>query len=273
MWYTRLEVIRRSHTSHIYVIFGKVCTGYYSAFLLGLQNDFCRFLFVIYLLKRICHQFDKNVITGCIGGAGTLQDTGKRDQRQITTNMKRYEPFASRWRNQMETFSALLALCAGNSPVTGEFPAQRPVTWMFGAFFDLHMNKRLSKQSWGWWFETPSRSLWRHCNILFRDVLYARLIQLQFGYDLCTNCKLDIFIWKEWNKYDHYHHFIHKRPIYGLHASWYFVESALELYKRCLHVASWCREIAQVFLFWPYWTESLLDILRPGLIALANLKS
>ena len=68
------------------------------------------------------------------------------------------------WRHQMETFSALLAICAGNSPVTGEFPAQRPVTWSFDVFFDLRLNKRLSKQSWGWWFETPSRSLWRHCN-------------------------------------------------------------------------------------------------------------
>ena len=68
------------------------------------------------------------------------------------------------WRHQMETFSALLALCAGNSPVTGEFPAQRPVTWSFNDFFDLHLNKRLSKQSRGWWFETPSGSLWRHSN-------------------------------------------------------------------------------------------------------------
>ena len=35
----------------------------------------------------------------------------------------------------------------------------------FGVFFDLRLNKRLSKQSWGWWFETPSWSLWRHCNV------------------------------------------------------------------------------------------------------------
>ena len=55
--------------------------------------------------------------------------------------------------------SALMALYAGNSPVTGEFPTQRPVTRSFGVFFDLHMNKRLSKHWWGWWFETPSRSL------------------------------------------------------------------------------------------------------------------
>ena len=70
----------------------------------------------------------------------------------------------SRWRHQMETFSALLALCAGNSPVTGEFSAQRPLTRSFDDFFDLRPNKRFSKQSWSWRFETPLLSLWRHWN-------------------------------------------------------------------------------------------------------------
>ena len=65
----------------------------------------------------------------------------------------------------METFSALLALCVGNSPVADEFHAQRPVTRSFGDFFDLRLNKLLSKQSWGWWSETPPRSLWRQCNV------------------------------------------------------------------------------------------------------------
>ena len=64
----------------------------------------------------------------------------------------------------METFSALLALCAGNSPATGEFPSQRPVMGSFDVFYDLRLNKRWSKQSWGWWFETPSCPLWRHRN-------------------------------------------------------------------------------------------------------------
>ena len=50
------------------------------------------------------------------------------------------------WRHQMETFSAILAICAGNSPVPDEFPAQRPVTRSFDVFFDLRLNKRLSKQ-------------------------------------------------------------------------------------------------------------------------------
>ena len=60
-------------------------------------------------------------------------------------------------------FRVIGPLC-GNSPITGEFPAQRPVTRSFDVFFDLRLNKRMSKQSWGWWFETPSLSLWRHSN-------------------------------------------------------------------------------------------------------------
>ena len=64
----------------------------------------------------------------------------------------------------METSSALLAICAGNSPVPGEFPTQRPVTRSFDVFFDLRLNKRLSKQSRGWWYETLSRPSWRHRN-------------------------------------------------------------------------------------------------------------
>ena len=54
-------------------------------------------------------------------------------------------------------------LC-GNSLVPGEFPTQRPVTRSFDVFFVLRLNKRLSKQSWGWLFETLSRPLWRHRN-------------------------------------------------------------------------------------------------------------
>ena len=66
---------------------------------------------------------------------------------------------------QTETFSALLALCASNSSVTGDFPSQKPVTRSFGVLFDLLLNKRLSEQSRRRWLETPLRSLWRHCKV------------------------------------------------------------------------------------------------------------
>ena len=94
------------------------------------------------------------------------------------------------WRHQMETFSALLAFCAGNSPVNSpsEFPAQRPVTRSFEVFFDLRPNKRLSKQSWGWWSETPSSSLWRHRNgALYHDIsfnLHVKFILLNWSFEV-----------------------------------------------------------------------------------------
>ena len=70
----------------------------------------------------------------------------------------------TRWRHQMETFSMLLTLCEGNIPVTDGFPSQRPMTRGFDFYFDLRLNKRLSKQCRRRWFETSSHSLWRHWN-------------------------------------------------------------------------------------------------------------
>ena len=86
------------------------------------------------------------------------------------------------WRHQMEAFSALLVICAGNTPVSGKFPIQRPVTRSFDVFFDLHLNKRLSKQSWGWWFETPSWSLWPHRNC--RNVLTWKNNVYHYSYSI-----------------------------------------------------------------------------------------
>ena len=77
-----------------------------------------------------------------------------------------YQLKFSWWRHQTEAFSTLLALCEGNIPVTGRFPSQRPVTRSFAVFFDLRLNKRLSKQSRRLWFEAPSRLLWHHCKVI-----------------------------------------------------------------------------------------------------------
>ena len=66
-----------------------------------------------------------------------------------------------KWRNKQATTTSHLC---GEFTGPGEFPAQRAVTRSFDVFFDLRLNKRLSKQPSGWWFETPLWSLWRHRN-------------------------------------------------------------------------------------------------------------
>ena len=62
------------------------------------------------------------------------------------------------------TIFRVTGLCVENKPMTGEFPSQRPVTRSFDVFFDLRLNKRLSRQSRRQWIETPWGSLWRHLN-------------------------------------------------------------------------------------------------------------
>ena len=72
----------------------------------------------------------------------------------------------------------------------GEFPTQKPVTLSFDVFFDLHLNKRLSKQSWGWWFKTPSWSFWRQCNVQMAAVIRAHSElgeYLEFSFWLLTH--------------------------------------------------------------------------------------
>ena len=84
----------------------------------------------------------------------------------------------------METFSALLAICVGNSPATSEFPAQRPVTLSFDVFFDLRLNTRLSKQS-------VIGNLIRHCvhyDVTVMNVIHIRSLA-RVRYDKLTASK------------------------------------------------------------------------------------
>ena len=82
----------------------------------------------------------------------------------------------SRWRHEMEMCSALLALCA----------SQGPVMRSFDVFFDLRLTKRLSKQSRRRWFETPLRSLWRHCNVVLNSDPVIRAALGSFGVQRVT---------------------------------------------------------------------------------------
>ena len=102
---------------------------------------------------------------------------------------------------------------AGNSPVTGEFPSHRPVTRSFDVFFDLRLNKRLSKQSRRRWFETPSRSLWHHCNVVPNCDPVIRAAVGSFGVQRVTLVQFWIgetgqiggfrALWKEWPQIRH----------------------------------------------------------------------
>ena len=116
------------------------------------------------------------------------------------------------WRHQMETFSALLDLCAANSPVTGEFPLERRETRRFGVFFDLRLNKRLRKQSWCCWFETPPCSLWRQCNVInqTKNTPYLSLTGELWSV-FCGQFHDDVIKWK---------HFLRYWPfVWGIHRS------------------------------------------------------
>ena len=78
------------------------------------------------------------------------------------------------------------------SPVTGEFPSQRPVTWTFDISFDLCLTKRLSNQSRRWWFETPLSLLWRHWNVF---TSLCCLFWKPLTWHMCG------FYWNYWFKY------------------------------------------------------------------------
>ena len=76
-------------------------------------------------------------------------------------NLEWHHPILKKW----PTLSALLALCEGNPSVTGGFPlkGQWRGALMFSlicAWTDGEANNRDACR----WFETPSRSIWRHCN-------------------------------------------------------------------------------------------------------------
>ena len=100
-------------------------------------------------------------------------------------------------------FRATGPLCAGNSPVTIEFPSQRPLTRSFEVCSVLCQNKRSSKQSRRRWFETPSRPLWRHCNVEAALINITQVISVIIYVSavlMCTRCVLFLQFESWWSK-------------------------------------------------------------------------
>ena len=79
----------------------------------------------------------------------------------------------------------------------GEFPTQRPVTRSFDVYFDLRLNKRLCKQSWGLWFETLLCPLWRHSNVLYQvhKIAFSKHITTQLQKHFIEGSR--VFCWND----------------------------------------------------------------------------
>ena len=138
----------------------------------AIENVICKMS--SFLFKSLCINNDRSAMLLCIQNTGfdwslfvVDKPQRKNESKFKYTIPRKQKTTLSWWRHQMETFSALLTFCENNPSVAGGFPSQRPMTLSFHVLFDLRLNKRLSKQSRRRWFETPSRSLWRHCNVLY----------------------------------------------------------------------------------------------------------
>ena len=161
LWITLLRVylfcIRFSYWMAPHCIDIKIVVPGAGIFTIRWPSDCLTFIKgVLWLVRRLCIEM----------GPFSLRDTTWPNRGHIPHDMLTVglDFLWSWWRHQIETFSWLLAVCAENLPVTGEFPSQRPVTRSFGVFFDQRLDKRLSKQSRRWWLETRPSSLWRHLN-------------------------------------------------------------------------------------------------------------
>ena len=141
---------------------------------------FCQWLFLMLFIERRYLCLDTNI---------SLQfaPSGPVDNEQCW-----FRCVGVMMKSSNGKFSALLAICAGNSPVPGEFPTQRPVKRSFDVFFDLLLNKRWSKHSWGWWFEMLPRPLWRHCYVVRPQVITLNNVdRTPLGHNMFTHCPYD----------------------------------------------------------------------------------
>ena len=135
-------------------------------------------LLLFFILNSLANQWSKIDATWavrCLKSTPTplfvqvfvQNETKRRDKSSALLALcagNHWWPVNAWWRHQMETFCALLALWGGGGGWVGGGGGGGGVGGGGGEFTGHRLNERLSKQSWGWWFETPSRPLWRHCN-------------------------------------------------------------------------------------------------------------
>ena len=115
--------------------------------------------------KQFCICHDSRIVVPCTKLLPNCNQNIKADTFSGGSNhqlMNRLRNGSIMMTSSNGNFFRVTGPLCGEFTGPGEFPAQRPVTRSFDVFFDLRLNKRLSKQSWGWRFKTSSCSLWRH---------------------------------------------------------------------------------------------------------------
>ena len=203
------------------------------------------------------------------------------------------------WRHQMETCSVLLSIFTANR----RWPMNSPHKGQYRGplfFYICALNKRLSTQSWGWWFEMPSRSLWRHCNASNdaiksgRGKFYLRhgyirnynmgsiscilhtSLHYTFTYDSVLYKAITSFRWWEGLVMLWYVHFQTNFNNWRLMYFWWisFWKLSLELgYDKSIlvQVMAWCRQatIRYFSQFWPSFM-SPCDVINPQWVKQSN---
>ena len=105
---------------------------------------FNSFTTIIFLERNLCNPFN----CFCIYAYGIFFVTGVTTWRKLVMMTS----------SNGNIFRVTGHLC-GKFTGYGWIPRTKPVKRSFEAFFNRRLNKRLSKQWWNWWFETPSRPL------------------------------------------------------------------------------------------------------------------
>ena len=145
----------------------------------------------------MCESGIKSISIGWLLNYSTQTAVGKIEVLKIITTTKNnnhVQISKSKWNSSPKTklvtseknraITAIMTSSNGNifrvtGPLCGEFTGPR---WIPRAkandaelwcFLWSVMNKRLSKQSWGWWFETPTHPLWRHRNVYWENISYS----------------------------------------------------------------------------------------------------
>ena len=138
VWWTRVDVKLSMFPFQIYKCWKPNCDNFFTEHNVDTMGGI-HLLFQLHLVRSKL----ENNINETYGSSGSVNNHNKTKSIRCLHTLWDITHITW-WRHQIETFSASLAICAGNSPVTGEFPAQRQVTRSIDVFFDLRPNKLLS---------------------------------------------------------------------------------------------------------------------------------